>query len=134
MFKPIFFTLFIFLATSSLSLGERLFVELKGKLLPIVGAEAHHPIYEQKGKRKTLKNAAIISKTEKQSKSSGLSIALNSAKVVTFKQPTSKISIELSITVEEWIENAYIGIRSHANPVEDGESDGFGAPDLVSES
>ena len=95
--------------------GDRFFVKYKNRLVPVVGAEQHHPIVELKGKRQTIKNGDIAVKTGGRPSSSDHAMQLEAIKVVSHSKPSSKLTVELSFKTDVLIEGACLCIRTEAS-------------------
>ena len=102
--KTVALTALCLLAPLQSAHGDQFFVKQKIRLIPIVGAEKHFPIVEQRGKRKMVRGTEIVTKTGRSPSASGHSIVLETIKVRSRKNPSSKLSVELKLRTEETIE------------------------------
>lgn len=117
---PLFFKIsslavFCMLASLQGAYGDKFFVKEKNRLIPIVGAEKHHPMVELRGKRQTIKNGDIVVKSGSNPGLSAQSMELEAIKIVSHTKPSSKLTVELSLKTDALIEGACLCIRTDAS-------------------
>lgn len=105
-----------YIVLSQLAFGDEFFVKEKNRLVPIVGADNCDPIVEYRGERRTVKNGEIVIKTGNRWKLSGFSVDVDTIKLVSHRNPSSKLAIQSSLRTDEAIEGAYLCIRTSATP------------------